>query len=270
MNLGGKLAVVSGSSAGIGAATAKLMAARGAEVVLLARGVEGLERVGGEIEAAGGRARHWSVDLGDSEAVATVAAEILDQAGVPDVLVNNAGIGRWLFIEETLSEEARAIMSVPYHAAFDLSKAFVPGMVSRGSGNICNVNGPGAFFPWPSSVAYASARWALRGFSEAMRVDLRGTGVTVTGVYMARVSSDYWDHNPGTEDRIPWVDRLVPTMSPERAAEMVTRAVERERREVFAPLQYRLFHLTGRLLPRPVQWLVAVSGAKRSAMGPPA
>lgn len=270
MDLAGKLAVVSGSSAGIGAATARAIAGRGAEVVLLARGAEGLEAVATEIKAAGGKARCWPVDLSDSAAVSRVGEEILARAGVPDVLVNNAGIGRWLFIEETSSQEAREIMAVPYHAAFDLTKAFVPGMVERGSGNICVVNGPGAFYPWPSSVAYASARWALRGFSEAIRVDLRSTGVTVTEVYMSRVSSSYWAHNPGTEERIPAVDRLVPTMSSERAGEVIARAVERERRQVHAPLMWKLFYYTGRVLPRAVHRVVTATGAKRSAIGPPA
>ena len=145
------------------------------------------------------------------------------------MIVNNAGIGRWLFIEETPLEEMRADMALPYFAAFGVTKAFVAEMAGRGSGNICNVNGPGGWFPWPSSVAYSSARWALRGFSTALRVDFRDTGVSVTDVVMTKISSSYWENNPGADDRMPWIDRVIPTLSEERAAEVVTRAVERER-----------------------------------------
>ena len=109
------------------------------------------------------------------------------------MIVNNAGIGRWLFIEETPLDEMQADMALPYFAAFGVTKAFIAEMAGRGSGNICNVNGPGGWFPWPSSIAYSSARWALRGFSTALRVDLRDAGVSVTDVVMGKISSSYWE-----------------------------------------------------------------------------
>jgi NAD(P)-dependent dehydrogenase (short-subunit alcohol dehydrogenase family) len=73
--------------------------------------------------------------------VATTDA-IKAQEIIPDVIVNNAGIGRWLFIEETSLEEMRAITAVPYFAAFAVTKAFIAEMTQRGSGNICNINAP--------------------------------------------------------------------------------------------------------------------------------
>ena len=263
MELAGSTVLVTGASQGLGAATAQAMAARGAQVLLLARSEDKLGEVAAGIEASGGRARVYPVDLADLEAVVATTDAIKEQGIVPDVIVNNAGIGRWLFLEETPLDEMQAITAVPYFAAFAVTQAFISQMASRGSGNVCNVNGPGAWFPWPGSVAYAAARWALRGFSSALRGDMRGTGVTVTDVVMSRIASNYWDNNPGSEERIPWVDRLVPTLSPARAAEVVTRAVERERREVTAPLMYTVFHQTGRVFPRLMQRAIAVGGAKR-------
>ncbi len=263
IELRGKTVLVTGASQGLGAAIARAMARRGAEVLLLARGEEKLREVATGIEASGGRARVYPVDLSDLEAVVATTDAIKAEGTIPDVIVNNAGIGRWLFIEETSLEEMTADMAVPYFAAFAVTKAFVVGMADRGSGNICNINGPGAWFPWPSSVAYASARWALRGFSMALRVDLRDTGVSVTDVVMSKISSNYWENNPGTEDRIPWVDHLLPTMSPEQAAEAVTRAVERERREATAPFLYTVFHHVGRVFPRFVHWFIYKGGARR-------
>jgi short-subunit dehydrogenase len=263
MDLAGRTVLITGASRGIGSATARAMAARGAEVLLLARSEDKLRNVAAAIERAGGRASVHPVDLADLDAVAATTAAMKAEGIVPDVIVNNAGIGRWLFIEETSLQEMQAIMAVPYFAAFAVTKAFVSEMAARGSGNVCNVNGPGAWYPWPSSVAYAAARWALRGFSAALRVDLRGTGVTVTDVVMARIASTYWDNNPGTLERVPWVDRLVPTMSVEQAAAIIVRAVERERREATGPPMYSLIHQVGRLFPRAVHWCVYVGGAKR-------
>ena len=263
MDLAGKTVLITGASQGLGAATARVMAARGAEVLLLARGEEKLRGVATEIEAAGGRTRVYPVDLADLHAVVATTEAIKAEGTIPDVIVNNAGIGRWLFIEETSLEEMQADMAVPFFAAFAVTKAFIAEMADRRSGNVCNINGPGAWFPWPSSVAYASARWALRGFSMALRVDMRGTGVTVTDVVMTKISSSYWENNPGTDERIPWIDRLIPTLTPERAAEVVARAVERERREATAPLLYTVFHHFGRFFPRLVHWTIYRGGAKR-------
>jgi short-subunit dehydrogenase len=263
VNLAGKVVLITGASQGIGAATARAMATRGAEVVLLARSEDKLAEVAASIEAAGGRAHTYPLDVSDADAVAAAAERISTEVATPDVIVNNAGIGRWLFIEETSPEEMRADMAVPFFAAFYVTKAFAADMAARGSGVVCNVNGPGAWFPWPGSIAYTSARWALRGFSNALRADFRGTGLTVTDVVMTKVSSEYWSNNPGSEERVPWVDRLIPTLTPERAGEIITHAVERERREVHAPSMWRAFHMFGRFFPRLTHWFIYVGGAKR-------
>jgi short-subunit dehydrogenase len=241
------------------------MAARGAEVLLLARGEQRLRDVASEIEGSGGRARVHPVDLADLAAVVATTDAIKAAGLIPDVIVNNAGVGRWLFVEETPLQEMQATMAVPYFAAFAVTKGFIAEMAERRSGNVCNVNTPGGWFPWPSSAAYSSARWALRGFSAALRAELRGTGVSVTDVVMSKVASSYWQNNPGSEERMPWLDRLSPTLSVEQAAEIVTSAVERERREATGPVPYTLLHRAGRLFPGLVHRCMCIGGAKRSA-----
>ncbi len=266
VTLKGKTVVITGASSGIGAATANSMARRGAHVVLLARGIAGLEREAAEITAAGGRATVYPVDVSDGDAVEAVAERCLAEVGSVDVVVNNAGIGEWLFIDETSAEQMRAMMAVPAFAAFYVTKAFLPSMIARGSGQITTVNGPGAYAPWPGSMGYAMARWALRGFAEALRADLHGTGVGVTQVVMGHVASPYYENNPGTTDRIATLDRLIPTLSVEQAGEIVTKATERGRRDVFAPPLIRALIGLHKVMPRPVHWLVIKSGASRSSI----
>ena len=101
MELRDKHVVVTGASSGIGAATARALAADGAVVALVARSGDALEEVAGDIRDRGGQARPYICDVADLPAVAAVCATILDDLGPVDVLVNNAGIGRWLAIEET-------------------------------------------------------------------------------------------------------------------------------------------------------------------------
>ena len=263
MQLDGKTALITGASQGLGAAIARQMAARGARALLLARTEAKLAEVATEIRAAGGVADFHPVDLSDLDAVEELTNGLKSEGVIPDVIVNNAGIGRWQFLEETPLPEMKADMALPYFAAFAVTKGFVAEMAARGSGNVSNINGPGAWFPWPGSIAYASARWALRGFSTALRVDLRGTGVTVTDVVMSKIASTYWENNAGAEDRIPPISKIVPTLSPEQAAEVVTRAVERERRLATAPAMYSVIHHTGRVFPRLVHRSVTVGAARR-------
>lgn len=262
MELTGKTVLITGASEGLGAATARTMSARGAELMLLARTEAKLEALAGELAATGGSARIYPVDLSDLGAVERTTEAIKAEGSIPDVIVNNAGVGRWLFIHETSLDELEAFTAVPYVAAFAVTRGFIAEMAARGSGNVCNINGPGAWFPWPGSIAYASARFALRGFSTALRVDLRGTGVSVTDVVMGKISSSYWENNAGTEARIPPVSKLIPTLSPERAAEVVTRAVERERRLATAPAMYSTFHHLGRVFPGLVHRAVTAGGPR--------
>src|SRR5919109_506281 len=177
MMINGKLVLVSGASSGIGAATAKAMAKAGGRVVLLARRKEALDQVAAETTSAGGRAWTYSVDLADSDAVAAVAKQITEELGTPDIIINNAGAGRWLFVDETSPAEAVQMMAVPYFAAFNVTHAFLPAILRRNSGHIVNISSVGSRFVWPGATAYLAARWAVRGFRDALRSDLAKTRI---------------------------------------------------------------------------------------------
>ena len=180
MEMRNALALITGASGGIGAATAHAMAAAGVKVVLLARTQSKLDAVAADIRTAGGEAFVYPCDLSDADAVNATAERIKAEVGVPDILVNNAGAGRWLAVEETDAKEAVAMMSTPYFAAFFMTRAFVHEMVRRGSGRIANVNSPMAYLVIPGATGYAACRCALRGFNDSLRAELRGTGVGVT------------------------------------------------------------------------------------------
>jgi NADP-dependent 3-hydroxy acid dehydrogenase YdfG len=138
-----KVVVVTGASSGIGAATAKAMAKTGGRVVLLARSRELLDKVANEIGSSGGKVRGYQVDLADAETVAAVAERITAEFGTPDIIVNNAGAGKWLFVDETTPAEALQMMAVPYFAAFNVTHAFLPAMLKRNSGHLVFVSSVG-------------------------------------------------------------------------------------------------------------------------------
>lgn len=263
MDLGGKTVLITGASRGIGAMAARLMADRGATVLLLARSEPALSEVVKTIRSGGGTAEAFPVDLVDDEAVRTVTDEINTAYGPPDVIVNNAGMGRFLPIEETDPEEAAMMMEVPYLAAFRVTRAFIEGMLERGTGHIVNVTSAASFVPWPGATAYTSARWAIRGFTEALRVDLRETNIGVSLVAATTVESPYWTHNPGSREKLPAIGRLFGTLGPEDVADAVVRAVETEQPTVLVPFRFRVGALLARIFPSMFRWLTWRTGWRR-------
>ena len=264
MELRGRTVLITGASTGIGAATARAMAGRGAAVLLVARSADKLATLA---EQLGVDAHAHPCDVGDAAQVAAMAERVREAHGVPDVIVNNAGAGRWLFVEETEPAEFVQMISVPFLAAFFVTRAFIDGMLARGSGRIVNVNTPISVLPWQGALGYGSARWAMRGFDATLAADLRGTGVGVTNVIPAKVTSEYFDHNPGAEERIPRIARIIPTLSPEQVGESICRGVERERRQVVEPLMLRLLFAQARLFPRLSEWITWRTGARRGGDG---
>lgn len=235
MELKGKIAVVSGASRGIGAATAHQLAAAGATVILIARSKTDLEQAVTGIQAKGGKAFAFPADLADARATTAVAQAILAAHGAPDLLVNNAGAGRWLFAEETPEGEEDMMIALPYLAAFRLCRAFLPGMLARRSGMIVNVNSPVSVMAWSGATGYAASRWALRGLSEALKADLQGTGIRVSEVVLGETSSNYFEANPGAHARLPAIAKLLPVLTPAQAAAHILKAIRRDKKTYTAP-----------------------------------
>jgi uncharacterized protein len=245
------LVLVTGASSGIGAATARRFGASGARVLLLARNKERLDDVASAIRREGGTATSYPIDLSDADAIAELCARIEREAGTPNILINNAGAGRWLSVIETAPEEALAMIAVPYLAAFNITRAFLPKMLARRSGAIACVTSPASYVVWPNAAAYTAARHALAGFTESLRAEVRGTGLSVTLVVLGIVESPYWKHNPGSRERAPVMNpMIVPPLSPGQAAEAIFAGVEGGKRMVVKPAILRTLFLLNALAPR--------------------
>lgn len=246
-----KLVLVTGASSGIGEATAKRYAASGAHVLLLARSAERLDEVARAIARAGGTATPYPIDLADAAAIAEISARIGREAGTPDILINNAGAGRWLPLAETSAEAALDMIEVPYLAAFNLTRAFLPAMLARRSGAIACITSPASYLIWPNAAAYIAARHALLGFTEALRAEVKGTGLSVTLVVLGTVETPYWQHNPGSRERVPAANpTLAPVLSSAQAAEAIFGGVEARKRRVVKPAILRALFLLNALAPR--------------------
>lgn len=241
--------VITGASSGIGAQAARQIAALGARVILLARTEEKLQQVAESIRKQGGEADIYPVDLSDSAAVEVVAQKIKKEIGIPDVLINNAGSGRWLSISETSADEAKKMIELPYLAAFNITREFIEEMRARGDGHIINLTSVASFLPTSQSIGYSAARYALRGFSEALRSELLDSGVVVSLAVFGKVASDYWEHNPGSEERVPKATPFMPTLSTEDVANELIKVLKNKRRIVIKPGIFRLLFWLHRNFP---------------------
>jgi len=261
-----KLVLVTGASSGIGEATAKRYGAGGAHVLLLARSAERLGAVAEAIRKAGGTATPYLVDLSDAAAIAETAARIKRESGVPDILINNAGAGRWLPLIETTAEEALRMIEVPYLAAFNLTRALLPAMLARQSGTIAFVTSPASYIAWPGAAAYIAARRAVAGLAETLQSELRGTGLSVTLIVLGTVETPYWQHNPGSREAMPKTSsRLFPVMTAGDAADAIVKGIDAQRAFVVKPVIYRALFLLNALLPRLVASEIRRAARKRSA-----
>lgn len=260
-----KNVLITGASSGIGAEAARQLAAGGAQVILVARSADKLARVA---ESIGAAATIEVCDAASGEAVGALGARVLADHGTPDVVVHCAGAGQWKRIESTSPEEASAMIAAPYLAAFNVTQAFMQPMLDRRSGVLIHVNSPACFFPWPSSVGYAAARWALRGLHEALCQDLAGSGVHSCHAVFGQVDSPYFDHNLGTAERMPAIAKTLRTLSTEECGGAIARLAIRPRRQLVIPYLLRVYAWSHRLAPGLVSWLLRATAPKAASPGP--
>jgi uncharacterized protein len=258
-----KLAVVTGASSGIGAATAQALGARGWTVVLVARRREELIGVAQRVDTAGGQAIVEALDAADPAAVAAMAGRIRSRQGAPGVIVNSAGAGAWQWPEDTPPDEMERMLDAPYRAAYHVTHAFLPDLLAQHAGTIIHVGSPASLVPWPGATGYTVSRWALRGFHEALRQDLAGTGVSTCHVLFGEVATPYFAVNAGAKERRPTIGRIVPVATAPECAEVILRTIDRPRPQVAHPAILRLLLAIHRVAPAATRWLLRATGAKR-------
>jgi short-subunit dehydrogenase len=225
----GRVALVTGASAGIGAATAQAFAAAGLRVALCARRKDRLEQLAAGIAARGGEASAHGVDVTDGPAVRAVVDEVATRWGRIDVLVNNAGRGLAATLEQTTAEELRALMELNVVAVLGATQAALPLMRRQGTGHIINVSSIVGRRAVPYRAAYSATKFALGGLSEALRVELTGSGIVVTLVYPISTETEFHETEA---QKVPW-RRMGPQQSAERVARSILACVRRPRPEVY-------------------------------------
>ena len=233
--LAGKIAIVTGASSGIGAATAFELAHRGAQVVLAARRVNELEAQVNRLTEAGYRAVAIPTDVTDLAQVTRLTEQTLAMFGHVDVLVNNAGIAwRESFIENS-TEQISHIVNVNLLGAILSTHAVLPGMLERHSGTIISVASVAAHIA--VDPLYCATKFGVRGFSLSLRRELAGSGVSISLVSPGFVRTPLNSH---MHLRMP---------GPELVARAIADLAVKPRREVVVPGFYSALIEVDRLFP---------------------
>lgn len=243
--LKGRVALVTGASSGIGEATARALAGRGAAVALAARSEERLGFLVREISAAGGRALAVKTDVADEDSARGAIERTVGEFGALDILVNNAGLGLSGRVVELRPEDLRYVFEVNLLGPLNCVQAALPHM--RWGGRIINVSSVVGKRAIPKVGGYCATKFALNALSDALRVEVANRGITVTSVYPGTTRTAFRENSRRTKDeKRGWRPGGV---TPEKVAEKISAAAENGDRDVYVTLPDRIFVASTILVP---------------------
>ncbi|MCJ2017242.1 MULTISPECIES: SDR family oxidoreductase [unclassified Methylobacterium] len=187
--LAGKVALITGAASGIGAALATGLAAKGCSLLLVDRDPEGLETIARRIREHGAAVETRVVDLVDAAAIRALPDWAAQRFGHVDILINNAGVALGGRFDETHLEDFEWLMDINLRAVVRMCHAFLPMLKARPAAQIVNLSSLFGLIAPPGQVAYCTSKFAVRGFSEALRHEYAGTGLGVTVVHPGGVAT---------------------------------------------------------------------------------
>ena len=251
----GQIAIITGASSGIGWATAKLFAKEGALTVLAARREELLKQLQQEIEQDGGRAEVVPTDVSQKDAVYALIRDTHARHGQLDMLVNNAGIGGVHVFLEMTDAEVEQMVDVNFSGVLWGCRAALPLMVKQGHGHVVNVSSVNAVKGLPLSTIYSATKFGIRGLTEAVRLELTGTGVSLSCVMPGFTDTPM---AKGVVRHLRDQGRFFPIrpMGPDTVAAAIRDAVVDDRAEIILTAGGHALDIANRISPNLTRWLV--------------
>ena len=227
-----QVVVITGASAGVGRATARAFADKGAHVGLIARGVDGLRGARDDVEQRGGKALVLQLDVSNPDKVESAAARVEEELGPIDIWVNNAMVSVFSPVKKMTAEEFRRVTEVTYLGVVYGTLAALKRMLPRDHGHIIQVGSALAYRGIPLQSAYCASKHAIQGFTESLRCELLHdrSNVRLTMVQMPALNTPQFSW---VRSRLPNKPQPVPPIyQPEIAAEAILYATTESRREV--------------------------------------
>jgi short-subunit dehydrogenase len=260
-HIAGCRALVTGASSGIGRSLALELARRGADLVVVARRRERLEELAAHVSALGRRCEIVVGDVTDQALREEAIACARQRLGGLDLLVNNAGVGAVGPFERASPERLRQVMEVNFFALAEMTRAALPLLKQGRRPMVVNLASILSHQAIPGSSEYCASKFAVRGFSQSLRAELRPLGIDVLVVSPAGTESEFWEHLVDQQGPPSFKGRAT---SAEVVARRIVRAIERGQHELFPTWPARLVWWGQRLAPRMLEWIVA----RRSGIPP--
>ena len=246
MNIKNSKVILTGAGGGIGSEIALQLAADGADIALLDRNKEALEKLAGKIRAKGREAIPLTVDLLNAESRSLALKQITEEFGHIDILINAAGLMSYRPFSEEDPAMLERIIQLNTIVPMMLTRALLPEMKERRSGKIVNIGSTFGSIAFAWFSAYSASKFALRGFSEALRRELAGSGVTVSYIAPRAVKTKL-----NTEAVYQMAQATKMNMdTPEWVAKRVVESIKHDRKEVYLGFPESLFVRINSLLPR--------------------
>ncbi|MGB3410625.1 MAG: SDR family NAD(P)-dependent oxidoreductase [Microthrixaceae bacterium] len=269
----GKVAAITGAGSGIGRALAIELARRGAHLALSDVDAAGLAETVGRCEGFGVKVTSSSVDVADREAMNAWAESVVDEHGKVNLIFNNAGVALGATVESMTFEDFEWLMSINFWGVVNGTKAFLPHLKASGEGHVVNLSSIFGLVSIPTQSAYNAAKFAVRGFTDALRIelDVEECGVSATTIHPGGIKTniarnarfDPATSPPGvTSESVGDEFERIAMTSPKKAARQILAAVEKNRRRALIGPDAKVTDLISRL-PAGFYQSLLVKGAKR-------
>lgn len=231
MDFNDKVILITGASSGIGKETAMEFAKMGANIILVARRKDKLEQVENELKKFHVSTLVCQCDVSKKEQVEQISKVVLEKFDSIDILINNAGFAIYGSVSDLSIDEIESQMETNYFGMVYCIKNFLPSMIKKKSGHIVNVASVAASFGLPGIASYCASKFAMLGFSEGLKHELKDTGVGITVVSPIMVRTNFFDHS--SFEKIP---KYSPTsLSSKTVAKTILKAANSPRLEIIVP-----------------------------------
>lgn len=251
-----RVVVLTGAASGIGAALAIKLAALGAALALIDQNEAGLLLVAEQARALGARVSAYALDVTDQAAVAALPDRIASDLGIASLLINNAGIGLLGSFTDVTATQFDRVLAVNFFATVAMTRAFLPQLHSNTPSAIVNMSSLFGLIGVPGQTAYSSSKFAVRGFSEALRSELRGTGVSLLVVHpggvrtnIAKRSAVGFGIDTQTEARMQRTAEKFLRAEPGHVADRIVKALMQREHRVLIGTDAHLLNALQRLFP---------------------
>jgi short-subunit dehydrogenase len=249
--------LITGASSGIGESTALILGNQGFKVALAARRIDRLEGIKREIQEQGGEALSVQLDLSDVNQIKEAVSLVKRELGVIDVLINNAGSARHLWLDElNLDSDIQGQIQVNLTGMIQLTREVLPDMLAAKSGQIIHVSSIASWIGIPTYSIYNASKFGARGFMQGLRRELRETGVTVSEVFPGAVDTEF-AQDPDVAWKTTTVTPKFALLTPQVVGDTILRMIKHKRTRAVIPGIMWLTIWANSLFPWLVSWLLS-------------